>query len=343
MEFTICSRFRDCLSRQIGEALKINMSRDILLNSKSEYLSNSVSRLCIKEDAWERKERTRKEEEEEEMDKKKVESFKRLKTIPGSDTEKQNVSPPLSYGGNESEASQGVGGSVNALTGTMCNIVKLPESVPIDYETDEEEFLRGPGTLEDLSFPAQPLNTSKGVKVKAAMQTKRRKGTRNSKGYQLAYLNLWWSRMAREAKKELEDKLRLEKEARGRELLSMWLRPRDKTRQGCPVFGQSLISSEGVVNHSETNEVLVKHPVPMNIESEGGTDISSGVTVWDQSVGVVLSRGNIFGKTICEQSQPELKSSMQYVDSTSVDRHQVGSVVGLGSEGVITERDRSST
>ena len=97
------------------------------------------------------------------------------------------------------------------------------------------------------------------------------------------------------------------------------------------------------MNHSETNEVLVKHPVPMNIESEGGTDISSGVTVWDQSVGVVLSRGNIFGETICEQSQPELKSSMQYVDSTSVDRHQVGSVVGLGSEGVITERDRSSS
>ena len=80
MEFSITSRFRDCLSRQIGEALKINFSKDVLLNSKAEYLSNSGSRLTIKEDPWEMKERARKEEEQEEIDKKNAEEFKKLKT-----------------------------------------------------------------------------------------------------------------------------------------------------------------------------------------------------------------------------------------------------------------------
>ena len=41
MEFSITSRFRDCLSRQIGEALRISHSQDILLNSKAEYMANS--------------------------------------------------------------------------------------------------------------------------------------------------------------------------------------------------------------------------------------------------------------------------------------------------------------
>jgi hypothetical protein len=76
------SRFRDCLSRQIGEALNINFSNDVLLNSKGEYLINSVSRLTIKEDAWERRERTRREDEQEELDKKRVEAFRRLKSAP---------------------------------------------------------------------------------------------------------------------------------------------------------------------------------------------------------------------------------------------------------------------
>ena len=55
MEFSISARFKDCISRQIGEALKINFSKDALLNSKGEYLNNTVSRLIIQEeDACER-------------------------------------------------------------------------------------------------------------------------------------------------------------------------------------------------------------------------------------------------------------------------------------------------
>ena len=54
MEFSKTSRYKDCLSRQIGEALRINYSKDVILNSKGEYMSNTISRLSIEEDAWER-------------------------------------------------------------------------------------------------------------------------------------------------------------------------------------------------------------------------------------------------------------------------------------------------
>ena len=47
MNFSITAQYRDCLSRQIGEALRINYTKDNILNSKSEYMSmsNTVSRL----------------------------------------------------------------------------------------------------------------------------------------------------------------------------------------------------------------------------------------------------------------------------------------------------------
>ena len=65
-----------CLSRQISEALRINLSKDVLLNSKGEYGNNSVSRLTVQEDVWDRRERDRLEEEQEELNKKQVEEFK---------------------------------------------------------------------------------------------------------------------------------------------------------------------------------------------------------------------------------------------------------------------------
>ena len=79
MEFSVTGRFRDCLSRQISEALMINNSPDILLNSKGEYGHNSVSRLVVQEDAWVRRERDRLEEEQAEVNKKQVEQFKQQK------------------------------------------------------------------------------------------------------------------------------------------------------------------------------------------------------------------------------------------------------------------------
>ena len=61
--FRITSIYRDCLYRQIGEAL--NYTKDKIINSKNEYLNNCISRLTIEEDAWERREGDRQEEKAE--------------------------------------------------------------------------------------------------------------------------------------------------------------------------------------------------------------------------------------------------------------------------------------
>ena len=82
MTFTVLALFKDALSRQISEAIRIHYSVDNILNSKSEYMSNKISRLTIEEDAWERKERSRLEEEEEKVAKEEVEKFKKSKSHP---------------------------------------------------------------------------------------------------------------------------------------------------------------------------------------------------------------------------------------------------------------------
>ena len=79
MTFRATTLYKDCLSRQIGEALRILYSKDRILNSKSEYLHNTISRLTIEEDTWERKERSRKEEEQELIEKLQVEEFRKKK------------------------------------------------------------------------------------------------------------------------------------------------------------------------------------------------------------------------------------------------------------------------
>ena len=58
------SSFKDCLSRQIAEAILIHLSKDKLLNSKNEYNSNCRARVTVEENVYERKKRERKEEED---------------------------------------------------------------------------------------------------------------------------------------------------------------------------------------------------------------------------------------------------------------------------------------
>jgi hypothetical protein len=52
--FKIISMYKDCLSRQIGEAMHIFYTKNILINSESEYVQNSIARLTIAETDWER-------------------------------------------------------------------------------------------------------------------------------------------------------------------------------------------------------------------------------------------------------------------------------------------------
>ena len=78
-KFTIISMFRDCLSRQIGEAMRILFSKDKLLNSMNEYLSNNINRVVEDEDKYEKKKREMREEKTELEEKKALEEFRLLK------------------------------------------------------------------------------------------------------------------------------------------------------------------------------------------------------------------------------------------------------------------------
>ena len=316
MEFTISSMFRDCLSRQIGEALKINFSKDILLNSKAEYLSNSVSRLTIKEDAWEMRERTRLEEEQDELNKKRVEEFKKLKTaniVPANhetvttlvtepckmeentakqdqsaqehsnyetdeeefgssdqeyETDEEEFSPEeaTTSRGNSTRQPVGLGQS----NGSSVDILVISPEYPqrqdehpcvktvweMDagggggvggYETDEEEFLDSSECREhqhQLISVTTPIQARGAVEnentAKRKTETVTRSGPRNKnkiKGYQLTYLNLWWNRMDREARKDKMERERKGEESRLKECL------RRGARRGRMEKGQMLLDS----------------------------------------------------------------------------------------------------
>ena len=76
MGFKVTGRFKDCLTRQVSEALRISWTGDSILNSKAEYGHNTVNRLSVVEDVKERKQRERLEEEQEEIMKELVAKFK---------------------------------------------------------------------------------------------------------------------------------------------------------------------------------------------------------------------------------------------------------------------------
>ena len=70
------ARFRDCLSRQVTEAISIIYTKDQLLNSKNEYMANCLTRICVEENRFERKKSEREEVEQEEKDKLRLFNFK---------------------------------------------------------------------------------------------------------------------------------------------------------------------------------------------------------------------------------------------------------------------------
>jgi hypothetical protein len=49
IKFKIVSQHKDCLSRQVAEAIGILHSQDELLNSKSEYMKNCLTRVPVAE------------------------------------------------------------------------------------------------------------------------------------------------------------------------------------------------------------------------------------------------------------------------------------------------------
>ena len=67
------------MSRQVGEAIAILLSRDSLLNSKNEYIQNCISRITVEEDKIARKMRLQEEEEAEKEEERAVQEFKEMK------------------------------------------------------------------------------------------------------------------------------------------------------------------------------------------------------------------------------------------------------------------------
>ena len=53
-QIKIVKQYRDCLSRQVGEAVAILLTKDNLLNSKNEYIQNYITRITVQEDMLER-------------------------------------------------------------------------------------------------------------------------------------------------------------------------------------------------------------------------------------------------------------------------------------------------
>ena len=49
----ILKKYRDCLSRRVGEAIHIFLSKDQLLNSKKGYIQHCIARITVQEDLFE--------------------------------------------------------------------------------------------------------------------------------------------------------------------------------------------------------------------------------------------------------------------------------------------------
>ena len=143
MSFKVTERFRDCLSRQVSEALRISWTEDSILNSKAEYGHNTVSRLSVVEEVGDRKERERLEEEQEEIMKEMVARFKMEKAA------HRFVQP------------SGRRGDITP-TGTLCNTIfeDQSENDNKDNENDNEFDSRTENDNENVSPRQTPITNN---------------------------------------------------------------------------------------------------------------------------------------------------------------------------------------
>ena len=352
MEFSITSRFRDCLSRQIGEALRINYSKDTLLNSKAEYMANSLTRLTMKEDPWELKERTRKEEVMEELNKKQVEEFKKLKlksaqpcstasvveTVPLQETEPSQTSSQSQEDTSHEQGqiisdTVGGGGGVNTLTGTECNIVLMEDVLTptLHYETDEEEFTR-PGNVEQ-NFIHQ-VSAQAQLPATNTPKQGRKARPRACQGYNLGYLSLWWKRMEREGKKEEEERKVKDEEAKRRAHVKRWLNTK---KEKLKIKKKSNTQGLGLGGPGGGGEVPLsimrsgQHPL-VRIPLRGGATDTSYTGKLDpgsmEGWGEMTNADNV----IHERSQPNNFQQATFEHHHGTDRSTAVTNVSLGTD-----------
>jgi hypothetical protein len=96
-KFRVVSGFKDCLTRQVSEAISIWHSPDSLLNSKNEYITNCITRITVQEDQLERKLREIEEEKENAKLAHRLMEFRKAKSREGKregDVDMSKLPPP---------------------------------------------------------------------------------------------------------------------------------------------------------------------------------------------------------------------------------------------------------
>ena len=199
MSIRITDTYSDCLSRQLGEALKIHFSNDILLNGRNEYLSNCVTRLTTSESLSDRRDRDRREEEEEIQWKIRVDEFKKQKEKSAKDQ------PPPETTPSQEEENQGKQENQEPGENPMDNIRKRKKRRLNEYEGFKES-----NHLEQTPSDKKEESTGKELqKLKSVIpsirKASRRKAERKEE-YDLAWFKLWWRRMEREGEQEYRDR-----------------------------------------------------------------------------------------------------------------------------------------
>ena len=180
MSIRIQETYSDCLSRQLGEALKIHFSNDTLLNGRNEYLSNCVTRLTTSESLAERRDRDRREEEEEIKWKIRVDEFRKQKMKIAKDH------PPPQQPTSHKDEPQG-------------NENSEPEVFP-------EESFRKRKKRRLNSTEVEVKGKDPGHTWKDPVLSSRRKASSRLVEYNLAWFKLWWKRMEREGEQEEKDR-----------------------------------------------------------------------------------------------------------------------------------------
>ena len=210
-QFKILTRYKDALSRQIGEALKIFYSEDKILNSKSEYLDNCISRLSIEETPWEKKEREKQEDEQDWIDKEEVEKFRK-------EVEERNKMADVPSTLVEEDQHQ--------ITSQVLHQASHPPSLQIDShpENDHEQILEKIADTRnehEVGGPEVPVSTNqleekqpqKSCPVadpasnQSSQQKRKKKTNPITLEYNLSWFGLWWRRMEREGMKLDKERL----------------------------------------------------------------------------------------------------------------------------------------
>ena len=90
--FKIKKKDSDCLSRQVGKAIAILLSKDQVLNSKTQYIQNCISIISIQEDSFERKRRRIQEGKEEKREEAELSKRNENKNLEGNISKKRRLS-----------------------------------------------------------------------------------------------------------------------------------------------------------------------------------------------------------------------------------------------------------